>query len=130
MNKEYFGISGLENVPAHETEAVLKEAERQADNRVALFLHFLVFLASCIVLIIVNLVSNDGISWSKWIILGWAVGLLMHSICMFLTSVSIKYRSTVVKKRLAKLVKKYETPDIAANNAAYESESASAKGYE
>lgn len=40
--------------------------------------HLLVFLFVCGGLVLFDFIRHDGITWSKWPLLGWSIGLLLH----------------------------------------------------
>lgn len=40
--------------------------------------HLLVYLVVCGGLVLLDLSRHGGITWSKWPLLGWGIGLLMH----------------------------------------------------
>jgi len=40
--------------------------------------HLIVFFIVCTGLVIFDVMSHGAITWSKWPVLGWGIGLLMH----------------------------------------------------
>lgn len=40
--------------------------------------HLLIYLVVCGGLVLFDLAHHGGITWSKWPLLGWGIGLLMH----------------------------------------------------
>lgn len=40
--------------------------------------HLTIYLAVCAGLVLLDLVRHGGITWSKWPVLGWGIGLLLH----------------------------------------------------
>lgn len=76
-----------------EQRELIERAQERARQKKRLYQHFIVFLIGSVVLIVVNLIFDIGrdinpfnIDWWVWLIILWAVLLLIHAYNVYVTN--------------------------------------------
>lgn len=76
-----------------EQRELIERAQERARQKKRLYLHFIVFLVGCVILILLNLIfeigvdiNPFGIDWFVWAIMIWGIILLAHAFNVFITN--------------------------------------------
>lgn len=64
-------------------EIAYRRAAARVEARLAFYRHLIIYVLVNSFLIILNLVRTPEEWWSKWSVLGWGFGLVMHGISVF-----------------------------------------------
>ena len=68
-------------------------AQKMAKVKVEFRIHLINYIAVVTLLAIINLTLTPGYIWFKWPLLGWGIGIILHSFSVyFLGTSSIKER--------------------------------------
>lgn len=66
-----------------ENEILYRRAAARVEARLAFYRHVVIYVAVNAFLLILNYVRTPDQWWSKWSILGWGFGLVMHGISVY-----------------------------------------------
>jgi cell division protein FtsW (lipid II flippase) len=64
-------------------EANMIVAKMRIEEIKSFYVHAGIYVVVNILLILINVLSEDEVWWSLWTVLGWGLGLLIHSMCVF-----------------------------------------------
>jgi 2TM domain len=79
-----------------------ERAKKRVETRIGFYIHLFVYLAVNTLLIIVNLTASPGYYWFKWPLLGWGIGLLLHGIGVFASSIGSSVKERMIQKEMKK----------------------------
>ena len=75
-----------------EHEQLVRIARRRAGMKFGFFIHRTVFIAVNALLIGVNQQTTPGFSWFAFPLWGWAIGLSMHGLAVYLSGSGLRER--------------------------------------
>ena len=84
-----------------EHEELIRIARRRAGMKFGFFIHLTVFIAVNTLLFVVNQQTTPGFSWFAFPLGGWAVGLSIHGLAVYLSGSGLRER--MVEDELRKL---------------------------
>lgn len=84
-----------------EQEQLVRIARRRAGMKFGFFIHLLVYIAVNTLLFVVNQQTNPGFSWFAFPLGGWAIGLSIHGLAVYLSGSGLRER--MVEDELRKL---------------------------
>jgi hypothetical protein len=84
-----------------EHEELVRIARRRAGMKFGFFIHLAAFIAVNALLFVVNQRTTPGFSWFAFPLGGWAVGLSIHGLAVYLSGSGLRER--VVENELRKL---------------------------
>lgn len=84
-----------------EHEELIRIARRRAGMKFGFFIHLTVFIAVNTLLFVVNQQTTPGFSWFAFPLGGWAVGLSIHGLAVYLSGSGLRER--MVEYELRKL---------------------------
>ncbi len=80
---------------------LVRIARRRAGMKFGFFIHFAVFVAVNTLLFAINQRTTPGFLWSAFPLGGWAVGLCIHGLAVYLSGTGLRER--MVEDELRKL---------------------------
>ena len=84
-----------------EHEQLVRLARRRAGMKFGFFIHLTVFIAVNALLFIINQQTTPGFSWFAFPLGGWAIGLSVHGLAVYLSGSGLRER--MVEDELRKL---------------------------
>lgn len=69
-----------------ESQEAYARAKKRVEAKIGFFIHFVIYIAVSVILIIINLSSSTQYLWFKWPIIGWGVGVFFHFLGVFVFS--------------------------------------------
>jgi uncharacterized membrane protein len=84
-----------------EHEERMRIARRRAGKKFGFFIHLAVFIAVNALLVVVNQRTTPGVSWFAFPLGGWAIGLCIHGLAVYLSGSGLRER--MVEDELRKL---------------------------
>jgi len=84
-----------------EHEELVRIARRRAGKKFGFFIHLVVFIAVNALLFAINQRTTPGMSWFAFPLGGWAIGLAIHGLAVFLSTSGLRER--MVDAELRKL---------------------------
>lgn len=84
-----------------EHEELMRIARRRAGMKFGFFIHLTVFIAVNALLFVVNQQTTPGFSWFAFPLGGWAIGLSIHGLAVYLSGSGLRER--MVEDELRKL---------------------------
>lgn len=84
-----------------EQEELVRIARRRAGMKFGFFIHLMVFIAVNALLFAINQRTTPGMSWFAFPLGGWAIGLAIHGLAVFLSTSGLRER--MVESELRKL---------------------------
>ena len=84
-----------------EHEQLVRIARRRAGMKFGFFIHLTVFIAVNALLFVINQRATPGFSWFAFPLGGWAIGLSIHGLAVYLSSSGLRER--MVEDELRKL---------------------------
>ncbi len=66
-----------------ENNAAYKRARKKVEAKVGFYIHLGVYLAVCVMLVIINASASPDYVWVIWPVMGWGIGLLFHALMVF-----------------------------------------------
>jgi len=84
-----------------EHEELIRIARRRAGMKFGIFIHLKVFIAVNTLLFVVNQQTTPGFSWFAFPLGGWAIGLSIHGLAVYLSGSGLRER--MVEDELRKL---------------------------
>ena len=75
-----------------EHEQLVRLAGRRAGRKFGFFIHLTVFIAVNALLFIINQQTNPGFSWFAFPLGGWAIGLSIHGLAVYLSGSGLRER--------------------------------------
>lgn len=84
-----------------EHEEPIRIARRRAGRKIGLFIHLAVFIAVNALLFVINQRTTPGFSWFAFPLGGWAIGLSIHGLAVYLPDSGLRER--MVEGELRKL---------------------------
>ena len=75
-----------------EREQLVRIARRRAGMKFGFIIHLAVFIVVNALLIVVNQRTTPGFSWFAFPLGGWAVGLSMHGLAVYLSGSGLRER--------------------------------------
>ena len=67
-------------------QKVKRRAKKKVEEKLAFYLHLGIYLAVNILLLVINLLTWEGVPWFIYPLLGWGVGVVIHGMVAFLDS--------------------------------------------
>ncbi len=64
-------------------EANMLIARMRIEEIKQLYVHAGIYVVVNFVLICINIYNQDEVWWSLWALIGWGIGLLIHSMCIY-----------------------------------------------
>jgi hypothetical protein len=80
---------------------LVRIARRRAGMKFGFFVHLSVFIAVNALLFVINQRTTPGVSWFAFPLGGWAIGLSMHGLAVYLSGSGLRER--MVEDELRKL---------------------------
>ena len=84
-----------------EDEKLIRIARRRAGMKFGFFIHLAVFIAVNALLYVINQQATPGYSWFAFPLGGWAIGLCIHGLAVYLSGSGLRER--MVEDELRKL---------------------------
>jgi len=84
-----------------EHEELIRIARRRAGMKFGFFIHLAVFIAVNALLFVINQRTTPGVSWFAFPLGGWAIGLSIHGLAVYLSGSGLRER--MVEDELRKL---------------------------
>lgn len=84
-----------------EHEQLVRIARRRAGMKFGFFIHLVVFIAVNALLFVVNQRTTPGYAWFPFPLGGWAIGLSIHGLAVYLSGSGLRER--MVEDELRKL---------------------------
>lgn len=84
-----------------EREELVRTARRRAGMKFGFFIHLVVFIAVNTLLFVINQRATPGLSWFAFPLGGWAIGLSVHGLAVYLSASGLRER--MVDDELRKL---------------------------
>jgi hypothetical protein len=84
-----------------EHEDPVRIARRRAGKKFRFFIHLTVFIAVNALLFVINQRTTPGFSWFAFPLGGWAIGLSIHGLAVYLSGSGVRER--MVEDELRKL---------------------------
>ena len=84
-----------------EHEELIRIARRRAGMKFGFFIHLTVFIAVNALLYVINRQTTPGFSWFAFPLGGWAIGLSIHGLAVYLSGSGLRER--MVEDELRKL---------------------------
>jgi uncharacterized membrane protein len=84
-----------------EHDELIRIARRRAGMKFGFFIHLAVFIAVNALLFVVNQRTTPGVSWFAFPLGGWAIGLSIHGLAVYLSGSGLRER--MVEGELRKL---------------------------
>jgi len=84
-----------------EHEELIRIARRRAGMKFGFFIHLTVFIAVNTLLFVINQQTTPGVSWFAFPLGGWAIGLSIHGLAVYLSGSGLRER--MVEDELRKL---------------------------
>jgi hypothetical protein len=78
---------------------LLKTARRRANARFGFLIHLAVFIAVIALLTVINLRSSPQHHWFAFPLGGWAIGLAIHGLAVFLNGSGLRERMVAAELR-------------------------------
>lgn len=82
-------------------ETLLRTARRRASAKFGFLIHFTVFAAVNAMLFFINQRTTSGLNWFAFPLGGWAIGLAIHGLVVYLSGSGL--REQMVESELRKL---------------------------
>ena len=82
-----------------EHEQLMRVARRRAGMKFGFFIHLAVFTAANALLFVVNQRTTPGFSWFAFPLGGWAIGLCIHGLAVYLSGSGLRERMVEVELR-------------------------------
>ena len=79
-----------------------KEAKRHVERKIGFFIHFTVYAAVNIGLMLLNFLLVPGKVWAFWPLFGWGIGLLFHGLAVFLHAPGGAWKQRMIENELKK----------------------------
>jgi len=84
-----------------EHDQLVHIARRRAGMKFGFFIHLAVFIAVNVLLFVINQQTTPGYSWFAFPLGGWAIGLSIHGLAVYLSGSGLRER--LVEDELRKL---------------------------
>ena len=84
-----------------EHEQLIRIARRRAGMKFGFFIHLTVFIVVNVLLFVINQRTTPGFSWFAFPLGGWAVGLSLHGLAVYLSGSGLRER--LIENELRKL---------------------------
>lgn len=84
-----------------EHQELIRIARRRAGMKYGFFIHLTVFIAVNALLFVINQQTTPGFSWFAFPLGGWAIGLCIHGLAVYLSGSGLRER--MVEDELRKL---------------------------
>lgn len=84
-----------------EHEELIRIARRRAGMKFGFFIHLAVFIAVNALLFVINQRTTPGFSWFAFPLGGWAIGVSIHGLAVYLSGSGLRER--MVEDELRKL---------------------------
>jgi len=66
-----------------ENQEAYQRAKQRVASKMGFYRHLTVYIAVCILLIIINFSTSTQYLWVKWPIMGWGIAVLLHGLRVF-----------------------------------------------
>ena len=63
-----------------------EKAKKRVEEIKGFYSHLIVYVCVNVALLIINLVTNPGVLWFYWPLLGWGIGVFFHGMGVFVFS--------------------------------------------
>lgn len=83
-----------------EPAAALHTRKHALERRIGLVIHLAVYVAVNTGLILFNLLLAPERTWFYWPLFGWGIGLLCHSLAVFLSEPVAEWKQSMVEHEL------------------------------
>jgi hypothetical protein len=91
-----------------EHDELVRIARRRAGMKFGFLVHLTVFIAVNALLFVINQRTTPGVSWFAFPLGGWAVGLSIHGLAVYLSGSGSGLRERMVEGELRKLESRRE----------------------
>lgn len=85
-----------------ESQEAYQRAKKRVEAKFGFYIHLTVYIAVSFLLIIINLNTSLEYLWFKWPLIGWGIGVLFHTLGVFV----FPEKSAVTEKMIEKEMKK------------------------
>lgn len=85
-----------------------QRAKKRVEELKSFYIHLTVYISVNIALIIINILTNPDYLWFIYPLLGWGIGLTVHSIVVYLGG---KWGSAWEDKKIKELMEKDQNKD-------------------
>ena len=83
-------------------QEVYERAKKRVEAKVGFYRHLTVYIAVCVLLIIINFSTSTEYLWFIWPLMGWGFAVLLHALRVF----GFAGGSTVTEQMIEKEMKK------------------------
>ena len=79
-----------------------RRAEKRVKAKLGFYYNVSIYIAICLLLIVINLSTSPEYFWAKWPLMGWGIGILFHALDVFVFS----GKSAIIQQMIEKEMKK------------------------
>ncbi len=86
-------------------EELYRQAEKRVEEKKGFYIHFTVYIAVNIMLVIIWAVTGAGFPWFIFPLGGWGIGILFHFLGVFVFSKQTGWERRAIEKEVERLKK-------------------------
>ena len=77
-----------------------ERAKKRVEAKAKFYRHLIIYIAVCILLIIINLSVSPDYFWFRWPLMGWGLAVLLHTLKVFVFSGEIGVTEQMIEKEM------------------------------
>ena len=86
-------------------EELYRQAKKRVEDKKGFYIHFAIYIAVNIMLVIIWSVTRDGFPWFVFPLGGWGIGILFHFLGVFVFSRPSNWERREIEKEVERLRK-------------------------
>lgn len=83
-------------------QELYERAEKSVEAKVGFYRHLTVYIAVCVLLIIINFATSTEYLWFVWPLMGWGIAVLLHALRVFTFSGQAEVTERMIEKEMQK----------------------------
>jgi len=85
-----------------ENKETYQRAKKRVEAKIGFYIHFAVYIAVNILLLIINVSTSPQSLWFKWPLIGWGIGVFFHALTVFVFSGGSAIKEQMIEKEIKK----------------------------
>ena len=81
-------------------QEVYERAKKRVEAKVGFYRHLTVYIAVCVLLIIINFSTSTEYLWFIWPLMGWGLAVVLHALSVFAFSGELGVTERMIEKEM------------------------------
>ncbi len=84
------------------SQEAYERAQKRVEAKVGFYRHLTVYIAVCVLLIIINFSTSTEYLWFIWPLMGWGFAVLLHALRVFASPGESEVKERMIMKEMEK----------------------------